>query len=285
MESSVIAKWTAALANFVPRFLDTHPVLGHFADNAAIVLHGSTACGIEDDFSDLDLWLIVSETELRRLDVASSTRFFEFQIENKPGHFGAVSAQTHAQRMRHCELSLIAELRSARVIHDPHGVASRLITDASRPMPDAVRRAYFQYHYVEHRSDDRAADHPLNRGDPVAAITAQAAALGHALRAAMVLDGEPYPYFKWLYRCASAAPTGRVLSPKVQEWIDLLGQNALRDSTGSNSHALARKMKEIRLALIDAARATGIDEPWLNQWWLHIDAARAGIQEVQWPCS
>jgi hypothetical protein len=75
------------------------------------------------------------------------------------------------------------------------------------------------------------------------------------------------------------------LSSKVQEWIDLLGQNALRDRTGSNGHPLALKMKEIRLALIDAARAAGIDEPWLNQWGLHIDAARAGLQKVRWPCT
>lgn len=285
MESKLISKWTAALAEFVPRFVGAHPILGHFADNAAIVLHGSTARGIEDDVSDLDLWLIVSESELRRLDAASSTRFFEFQLENKPGHFDAISGESHTQRMRHCDLALIAELRSARVIRDPQGLGGKLIADASRPMPEAVRRPFFRYHYVEHRGDDRAADHPLDRSDPVAAITAQAAALGHALRAAMVLDGEPYPYFKWLYRCAAAAPTGRALAPKVQEWIDLLGRNALRDPTGSDGHPLARKMKEIRLALIDAARGAGIDEPWLNQWWLHIDAARAAIQTVQWPCT
>ena len=28
--------------------------------------------------------------------------------------------------------------------------------------------------------------------------------------------------------------------------------------------------------------AAGIDEPWLREWWLHIDKARRGIDDVTW---
>jgi hypothetical protein len=285
MEKRVIARWKAALAEFAPGFIAANPILSPFAEKAAVVLYGSTCREIDDAVSDLDLWLIISAADLERLDAASPTRFFEFRAESKPGHITAVSAESLTEKVRHCNLTMIAELRNACAIQDPRGFAGRLIADASRPMPETVRRAFFQYHYVEFRGEDRAADHPLDRRDPVAAITAQTAAMSHALQAAMVLDGEPYPYSKWLYRCSAAMPTGRALAPKVEQWIDLLAQNALRDPTCSDTHPLALKMKDIRKVLIDAARAAGIDEPWLNQWWLHINAARACVLKVQWPCT
>jgi len=222
MGKQIVARWKAVLHDFVAEFIRGNPILAPFADYAAVILHGSTCDGIDDAVSDLDVWLLLSAPDLKRLDALSPTLFFEFRLEDKPGHFNAISAESFWERMRYCDLTLIAELRNAVIIQDPHGIARLLIADASRKMPEAVRQAFFRYHYVEHRGDDRAADHPLDRGDPVAAITAQTAALGHALRAAMVLHGEPYPYSKWLYRRASETPTGRALAPKVEQWIDLL---------------------------------------------------------------
>jgi hypothetical protein len=285
MEMPVVARWRAALAEFAPKFLRDNPILAPIAGNTAVVLYGSTCRGIDDALSDLDVWLIIPASDLEQLDAASPTRFFEFRLNDKPGHFTAVSAESRLEKMRGCDLTLIAELRNTCIIYDPRNIAGRLIADASRPMSDTVRRAFFQYHYVEFRGDDRAADHPLDRGDPFATISAQTAGLAHALQAAMVLHGEPYPYSKWLFQHATKTPTGRVIAPLVEQWIDLLGNNTLRDRTPSNTHALARKTKEIRLALIDAARTAGIDGPWLNEWWLHIDASRAGKLKVEWPCT
>jgi hypothetical protein len=284
MQSPATVRWLAALADFCPAFLRSHPILAGFSETAGVALHGSTSFGIDDAVSDLDLWLVLTPAELRRLDAISSTRFFEFELNAKPGHFSAVDAESFIQRVRQCDMPLISELRNACSIADPGDLVRPLIGSASLPMPQDVRRAFFQYHYVEFRGDDRAADHPLDRNDPVAVLQAHMAALAHALRAAMVLDGLPYPYSKWLYRQAVAAPTGQKLAAKVQELIDLVGSGALRDPAGSDSHPLSGKMKQIRLVLIESAQEAGIDQPWLKQWWLHIDAARAGILRVQWPC-
>jgi hypothetical protein len=275
-------RWINSLANFTDEFVRTHALLAPFTKHAAIVLHGSTCRGIDDTFADLDVWLILPESDLKALDASSSTRFFEFQLEGKPGHFNAVAFESFRQRVQNCDLTIISELRAAQVISDPQKKAMQLITCARNAMPADVREAFFRYHYVEFRGDDRAADNPLARGDPVAALLAQSAALAHALQAAMVLYGEPYPYSKWLHRCALETPTGRALEPRIGEWLCLLAADALRNPAGSNPHSLAAKTKEMRLILIDAAKSAGIDEPWLNQWWLHIDTARAGIIDLKW---
>ena len=41
-------------------------------------------------------------------------------------------------------------------------------------------------------------------------------------------------------------------------------------------------MKSVRRPLVEAARAGGIDGPWLAEWWLHIDNARRGVEDVEW---
>ena len=114
-----------------------------------------------------------------------------------------------------------------------------------------------------------------------AVLQALTSAISHAQRAAMVLDGEPYPYIKWLAKASSATPTGQRIAIDVEEIIDLIGTGALRLGGPESKHPLNRKLREVRRALIDAARSKGIDAPWLNHWYLHLDE-RSKIHATFW---
>jgi hypothetical protein len=274
--------WNARLRAFTPRFLEEHPALAPAATEAAVLLHGSTTRGVDDPYSDLDVWLLVSEAAAQAIEAAAGTRFFVFALEGKPGHCTIELTSNFEKRVRQCDFPLIAELRSAQILADPSGRVAPLIADARRVMPDEVRRAWFCYHYVEMRGEHRACDTPIDRGDPVALLQAMSQTLSHALRAAMVLDGEPYPYVKWLAQAAFGTPTGRRLEPRVTELLDLLAQDALRAPGPERDHPLTHTLREIRRLLVDAARERGLDAPWLNEWWLSMDHARRGIQEVRW---
>lgn len=274
--------WIERLGAFTPRFLEEHPVLKAAATEAAAVMHGSTTYGVDDPYSDLDVWLLVTEEGARAIDMAAGTRFFDFKLEGKPGHFTVELASDFAERVRRCDFPLIAELRSAQVLADPDGRAASLIALARRPMPEAVRRAWFCYHYVEMRSEHRACDNPIERGDAVAVLQAMTQTLSHALRAAMVLDGEPYPYVKWLAHAAFATPTGRRLAPAVTGLLDLLAQDALRAPGPEAQHPITHALREIRRLLVEAAQERDLDAPWLREWWLVIDQARRGMREVRW---
>jgi hypothetical protein len=50
---------------------------------------------------------------------------------------------------------------------------------------------------------------------------------------------------------------------------------------GQRHHPLNIKLREIRQQLIAAARASGLDAPWLSEWYLHLDV-RDGIRHVAW---
>src|SRR5690606_29507336 len=87
---------------------------------------------------------------------------------------------------------------------------------------------FFFYHYFQMRSFHRACDNPMERGNAVAVLFGVAQALAHALRAALVLDGHPYPYDKWLHLEAVRHPTGRALAAHVEVLLECMANDALR---------------------------------------------------------
>jgi hypothetical protein len=274
--------WTRRLAEFLPGYFDEHPVLSPFRARASAILHGSTTMGIDDEFSDLDLWLLLPEAAMAELDAAAGTRFFEFQLDGKEGHLNAESVEGFRERIRGCDMDTIYQLRSAQAITDDAGAAAEPIRLARRPMREEVSRAFFFYHYVEMRGEHRACDNPIQRSDPVALLLSLPKVISHALRAAMVLDGQPYPYDKWLYCAAAGTPTGRLLAPSVREVLDLLAAGHLRTGPPESDHPVSLELRVIRRILVEAAQAKGIREPWLTRWWLHMDQARAAVENVRW---
>ena len=214
--------------------------------------------------------------------------FIEFAAPRK-GHFQVESVEDFRRRVSACDFELISELRHAVALADPAQVATDLLAEARKPMRDDVRLAWFRYHYVEMRGDHRSCDNAINRSDGGAPGEHRFALLGgitrtlqHALRAAMVLDREPYRYGKWLAKMAAQTPTGAKLLPLVDEAMTRIGAGALDQPGPEESHPLTLNLKAIRRTLIDAARAGGIDEPWLSEWWLAIDKARHGVRGVTW---
>jgi hypothetical protein len=73
--SSALNRWVAALRPWAPSFLSDHPLLRNGAAHGVLLLHGSTTRDVDDDFSDLDLWLLVPESLLPLLTSGAGTRF------------------------------------------------------------------------------------------------------------------------------------------------------------------------------------------------------------------
>ncbi len=280
--ADVKGRWTARLAEWLPGFLDAHPVLSQFHRSGSVVLYGSTMLGVDDAFSDLDLWLLLSQNDLAGLDAVSETRFFAFEVDGKAGHAVAHTADELRCKLERCDMDTICHLRNAEILTDDLSVATELIEAARRPMRREVADAFFFHHYVEMRSDHRACDNPMDRTDPVALLMFLPKTIAHALRAAIVLDGEPYPYEKWLYQAARRTPTGQRLTPTVEAIIDLLGEDQLRFPGPESDHPIGRELMTLRRTLIGAAHAKGNHAPWLNEWWLHMNQARDAIEDVRW---
>jgi len=278
----VVPRWTRRLDGFAPEFFAATPALRPLVGRCAILLHGSTCLGVDDAFSDLDVWVLAPEPLVRQAEATAGTRFFTFGLDDKAGHFNLETMDEMADRVRRCDLERIAELRRCCILSDVDSRAANMKWSARCPMREPVRRAWFCHHYVDMRAAHRNADHPLERGDPLALLQCLVPTLDHALRAAMVLDGEPYPYVKWLGRAAAGTSTGSRVVPLVNDIVDQLSAGALRHPGPEAQHPLGQKLREIRRVLVDGATAGGIDETWLDRWWVHLTQARAGVGSVEW---
>src|SRR4051812_27258213 len=86
-DETIVRRWVECLGDFVPRFFAESAALGHLEGHCAILLHGSTTLGIDDTFSDLDLWLLAPAEQVRQAEEIAGTRFLSFVLEGKKGHF------------------------------------------------------------------------------------------------------------------------------------------------------------------------------------------------------
>jgi len=194
--------WVNRLRGFLPE-LAARPELAQLASAWSVLLHGSTTKGIDDAHSDLDLWALVEPTGLAELDRCSPTRFFGFELAGKKGHLNVEDADLFTSRVRSCDMPLLAELRDAHVLDDTLGLGAGLTAAARQTMPENVRFAWFRFHNVEMRGHHRTVANALARGDAIASLISITEAAAHGLRAALVLDGVPYPYEE-LRSCTNA---------------------------------------------------------------------------------
>jgi hypothetical protein len=274
--------WSEKLKSNLPSLMAEQPILAEFADRAAILLHGSTCRGVDDPFSDLDIYVLLRAKDLAEFDRRSPIRFYEFMLDGKKGHWMAYVLEEFAAHVECCDMALISELRTSIVLHNRLDRAQTLLECAKSPMRPEVRRAFFFHNYYQMRNFHRASDNPMERGDGLAVLFSLSQTVAYALRAALILDGEPYPYEKWLRREALRHPTGEKLAPHVDAILDAIAGDALRLARPERQNPLSQSVRQIRQILIDAARAKGIDEPWLIQWWLYISQAEAATVGVRW---
>jgi hypothetical protein len=122
----------------------------------------------------------------------------------------------------------------------------------------------------------------MERHDPVAFLLSLPKVLAHALRAAMVLDCEPYPYDKWLYYAALKTPTGKKLVPSIDKILNLIAEDTLRFKGSEKDNPISQELRVIRRILIETAQTKGINEPWLERWWLYMTQSRDRIKEIHW---
>jgi predicted nucleotidyltransferase len=281
--------WIKKINDFLPHFLELHPILKKFYNKASILLHGSITMNFDNQFSDIDLWFLIHEDVLKELEDISETRFFEIEVNGKIGHLNAESIEEFSRRFHQfrnhknqISMDLAYQLRNAEVLIDNAGVGIELIQLARNPMRKDISDAFFFYHYVEMRGDHRSSDNPMNRHDPVGVLLSLPKILAHALKAAMVLHGEPYPYDKWLCYAASKTPTGKLLIPSIKKICDFLAEDMLRFKGSELENPISKELKIIRQNLIKSANAKGNYSPWLEKWWLYMTQAVDAVINMYW---
>lgn len=276
-------KWAAASREFIPGFIHDHKILKHVQDKATVVLHGSTTLNVDDPYSDLDFWLILDEEEEMQFNALTKESFFLLEIQGKQGHINPFPLR----ELRACfngsiNMVLAYEVKNAIAILDKKEHFQSIKSQANTPLTDGVRYAHFFRNYIEMRASHRSCDNPMERHDHFAMLYNVMDTLKFALQAAFVLDRKPYPYDKWIYAHAHRAETPKTLVPLIDNILEHIasGPSALHGPERDNK--ISQELRKIRAILVEKARQTGIDQPWLNAWWRFIEESKRAVQVARW---
>jgi len=193
----------------------------------SLLLIGSVAEGLANEFSDIDLLAIVKQTRSR-------TRINEegFYLDDRPVSILYITESALRRRLRqldqlyidggHLTDGTVTRLASARVLFDPEGIGERIVAAARRfvPRKDTLREMMrIAFGFLNDAVGSRAA------GDfSTAAIMARAGA-SVAIDCCLLQQGERNLKPKWhLRRLARVGETG-VLS----SYLKVLGLDALSE--------------------------------------------------------
>ncbi len=214
------------LKNYFNHHIDENDILSQFKGNLVLVLHGSTTRNIDDDYSDLDLWLILSKDEMDYYDRISEHRFIPITIHSKEAHANPISLiEFEACFNSKINITLINEIQDSEIIIDDKNIFHKYKQLANQTMRDEVQYAHFFYNYVQMRGYHRGCDHPIQRHDEIAALIDMAFTIKYALQCTFTLDKKPYPYEKWLHYFAHFYPTPGLLIENINNILNDIKSN------------------------------------------------------------
>lgn len=240
------------------------------ADNGGIVFHGSITAGIDDKYTDLDMWLIINSNTYSDF-IAKNGHFFDFEIEKKWGHINIENLELFKHRVLNCDFPLIYELRNSYFIQGNKDVLSVYKT-SQKEIRKEITENHFLYNYALARNWQKSLENVLRRDDKVSLLLTISRFIEYTLKAAIIINREPYPYKKWLHYAANKIDSCSSLVNEIYLLIDIIEQKGfLGDKKDIEDNVLFKSMENIKISLKDLATQNNIESPIIEKWYLYIE--------------
>ncbi len=216
---------------------------GPYWSRTAVAVTGSAALGWEDEFSDVDVFVLVPQEDSAAIDGyyrqaieqgrvivhPPTLRYNEFPYGCIPGtnvhYMLRTFEEAEEQLARYYDGAMWVHGTSV-VLHDPSGRYARL--RAATSYPEEVWRAKRRDLYIAIANASDAASNPLRRGDWAVVMLTFADAVMYALRLCCLLERRPFPYEKGLMRAAAETEVGRALRPLIKALLAELRRPEIR---------------------------------------------------------
>jgi hypothetical protein len=249
-----------------------HPILNPYLADAAVLVSGSVAAGVWDEYSDFDIRMALPDeehtrlaAELQKARLWDPARDFRLLLKDREpfrrfpaAEIMILSTSQLAQEFRFDLPVSLWTYTHAAVLQDPVGTLETIL-HAGRTRFDGCLgdlRCEHYYRFRQARSDlvPRIMPRRLNT---VLAVK-RGEAVREALRLAFLAEAKPYPYDKWLEGMAEReTASGPTIVTAVR---------ALLAAREVESVEHASKVLRDRVAF--ALQQGGVSERWLEQWWL-----------------
>ncbi|WNS41344.1 hypothetical protein [Paenibacillus sp. MMS20-IR301] len=267
------------ISSYIQAEILEHPLIAEDSGKLSILLDGSTALGIADNISDIDLILVCTDEcygaitarfEQAGLIPEGSSLFMDVHLPGgKTGHYTLMKLSGLEQALLRGDLGWLWNASVSRLYHDPldiGGLFARFIPLA----PDVLMNLRKQT-YIELRSCAKSLDNPVRRGEAFPILFQATEVFKQALRCAITVEGHPFPYDKWLVPVAEQLPAGeRVLEAMKDFWSYLKDDNSYTAMYQEDNN-FVKMEKRVRKVLLEELRLRGIEEPWLTEWWKYME--------------
>jgi hypothetical protein len=234
--------------------------------NTCVLLVGSRAAGFEDNWSDLNLWLLgdreaLPDEERQQLDSAGWLGFPLGDTGVQVVFRDVADVQT---RLNAWDDEQLWGFLNSHILYGPYErVAEIKRRFSGYPRPVLERKVRWFYGRYVHSLDS------LNvaaRGMREASVLV----IGHVIESVCKLcclaEGKPYPYPKWVVEAARRTEMGRTVGPMVRAAVG--GMAELLDpprGTPYDDLVPIRELRATREPVASGLRAQGWTNDWIDQ--------------------
>lgn len=267
------------IGKFITQEILNHPLLQEDRQRVSIILDGSTALGVVDGQSDVDIIIICEDESYNsinhRFEEAGlipehSSFFMDLRLPSgKTGHYTLHKISDIKEALMSGDMEWLWNASVSYIYYDLLELKS--LFHSYVPLQPEVLMKFRKNSYIQLRSYARSLDNPVVRGDAFPILFLAVSLYKEALRCAITIEGYPYPYDKWLVPVAQQTVLGRKILECAGDFWSYLREDESFAPMYQEDNNFVKMEKQFRKILLEEFRLRGIDEPWLIEWWKFLE--------------
>ncbi|AWV31523.1 nucleotidyltransferase domain-containing protein [Paenibacillus odorifer] len=273
------SKLLEEIGQYITQEILNHPLMKEESQRISILLDGSTALGVVDEQSDVDVIIICQDEyyssvnhrfEQAGLIPKQSSFFMDLRLPSgKSGHYTLHKISEIKAALMSGNMEWLWNASVSYIYYDRLDVKS--LFDAYVPLQPEVLMRFRKNSYIQLRSYAKSLDNPVVRGDAFPILFLAVSLYKEALRCAITIEGYPYPYDKWLVSVAKQTTVGRKIMECAGDFWSFIRDDESFAPMYQEDNNFVKMEKRFRKILVEEFRMRGIDEPWLVEWWKFME--------------
>ncbi|MEC0131920.1 nucleotidyltransferase domain-containing protein [Paenibacillus odorifer] len=267
------------IGQYITQEILNHPLMKEESQRVSILLDGSTALGVVDEQSDVDIIIICQDEyyssinhrfEQAGLIPEQSSFFMDLRLPSgKSGHYTLHKISEIKAALMSGNMEWLWNASISYIYYDRLDVKS--LFDAYVPLQPEVLMRFRKNSYIQLRSYAKSLDNPVVRGDAFPILFLAVSLYKEALRCAITIEGYPYPYDKWLVPVAKQTTVGRKITECAGDFWSFIRDDESFAPMYQEDNNFVKMEKRFRKILVEEFRMRGINEPWLVEWWKFME--------------
>ncbi|MEK3945623.1 nucleotidyltransferase domain-containing protein [Paenibacillus sp. FSL H3-0310] len=267
------------IGQYITQEILNHPLMKEESQRVSILLDGSTALGVVNEQSDVDVIIICQDEyyssinhrfEQAGLIPEQSSFFMDLRLPSgKTGHYTLHKISEIKAALMSGNMEWLWNASISYIYYDRLDVKS--LFDAYVPLQPGVLMRFRKNSYIQLRSYAKSLDNPVVRGDAFPILFLAVSLYKEALRCAITIEGYPYPYDKWLVPVAKQTTVGRKIMECAGDFWSFIRDDESFAPMYQEDNNFVKMEKRFRKILVEEFRMRGIDEPWLVEWWKFME--------------